>query len=231
MTGHGPRLPAAVVFDFDGLIMDSEMPIFRTAVLALREHGHELTMEAWAGVVGLPDGDEHDESGWYGTLVRRLGITLPRPVYQRSYDAQNRIDRDLIPALPGVVGLLDQLGAAGVPCGVASSSTVGYLDRHLVRLGLRGRFATVAGADLVGGRGKPSPDVYLLACRELGVDPRRSVALEDSEHGIAAARAAGMRVVAVPSEITRLTDLSAADCVVASLEELTLADLAALVAS
>ena len=217
----------AVVFDFDGLIIDSETPIFRTARSTLAQYGHDLQLADWAGVVGLPDGD--GEGGWYGELMARTGLTIPRHEYQARYDAHDRSDRDRLPALPGVVELLDALGAAGVPCGVASSSSVAWLERHLSRLGLLDRFGTLVGADRTGGVGKPSPDVYLLAVEELGADPARSVALEDSRHGIAAGHAAGMRVVAVPSEITRLTDLSAADLTVASLAEVTLAYLEALV--
>ena len=98
--------------------------------------------------------------------------------------------------------------AAGVPLGVASSSSVGWLERHLDRLGLLHRFGTLVGADLVGGVGKPAPDVYLRACADLGADPTRSVALEDSAHGVTAAKAAGMAAVAVPEPHHRATTTS-----------------------
>ena len=123
--------------------------------------------------------------------------------------------------LPGVVDLLDALDEAGVPAGIASSSEVNWLERHLGRLGLLDRFAVLAGVDRVGGVGKPAPDSYLFACRELGADPSGRVALEDSAHGVAAARAAGMAVVAVPSRITRYTRLGDADLVVESITALT----------
>ena len=112
--------------------------------------------------------------------------------------------------------LVDSLLAAGVPIGVASSSSLEWLDRHLGRLGLRSRFGAVIGADLVGGVGKPAPDVYLRACADLGADPAQSVALEDSAHGVASAKAAGMTAVAVPSRITRFNDFTQADLVVDS---------------
>ena len=134
-----------------------------------------------------------------------------------------------MPALPGVTELLDELGAAGVPAGVASSSEVAWLERHLGRLGLLDRFAVLAGVDRVGGVGKPAPDVYHLACAELEAEPARSVALEDSGHGVAAARAAGMAVVAVPSRITRFTSLTDADLVVDSMSAVSLDALDALV--
>ncbi|MCU1452423.1 MAG: haloacid dehalogenase superfamily enzyme subfamily [Acidimicrobiales bacterium] len=212
------------MFDFDGLIVDTEMPIFLAAAAAFREHGHEVAAEHWSAIVGLPDSQE----GWYPTLVERLGIDLDRALFDQAYARQDRSWRDQQPALPGVIELLDELRAAGIGCGVASGSPVAWLEKHLGRLGLLDRFATLAGVDRVA-RGKPAPDVYLLACQELGAAPARSVALEDSAHGVEAARAAGLAVVAVPTALTQYTDLTAADRVVPSLSKVTVADLAGLV--
>ncbi len=216
----------AVVFDFDGLIIDSEWVIFESAQAAFALHGHELTVEAWSVVVGL--GDDSDDEAWAALLdaagIERFDVTD----YTAAYEAQDRSDRDHLPALPGVEVLIDSLTAAGIPIGVASSSSRAWLDRHTVRLGLAQRFGALVGADMVGGVGKPSPDVYLRACHDLGADPRRSVAIEDSAHGVAAAKAAGMQAVAVPSQITRFHDFARADLVVGSMTELTVADLASL---
>ncbi len=216
--------PEAVVFDFDGLIFDSETPIFRASAEALALLGHDLTIEGWATVVG-----HGDEGGW-AALQQAVGAELDRSAYDAAYAAQDRSWRDTQPPLPGVVELLDALGAAGVPCGIASSSPAEWIETHLARFGLRDRFDSLASRDRVGGRAKPAPDVYLLACRELGASPDRVVALEDSAPGIESARAAGLRVVAVPSEITRHTDLTGAHLTVGSLAELTVARLATLVA-
>jgi HAD superfamily hydrolase (TIGR01509 family) len=217
----------AVVFDFDGLIIDSEWAIYETAKLAFAVHGHDLSVAAWATIVGLGD---DDQLAW-STLLGAMGIEdFEMATFSATYAAQDRPDRDTLPLLPGVEVLVDSLTAAGVPIGVASSSSVGWLERHLDRLGLLHRFGTLVGADVVGGVGKPAPDVYLRACADLGADPHASVALEDSGHGVAAAKAAGMAAVAVPSRITRHNDLTRADLVVASLDSLSLADLEALVA-
>lgn len=216
-------LPAAVVFDFDGLVFDSETAIFQAAVATLAELGHELTVEAWATVIGLGEDDS------WARLCEALGAEIDRELYDAGYARQDRSWRDTLPALPGVVELLDALRTDGVPCAVASSSPAPWVKGHLDRLGLVDHFAVLATADRVGGRAKPAPDTYLLACSDLGVAPRRSVALEDSAPGIAAALAAGLAVVAVPSHITAHTDLSAASHTVASLAEVTVADLAALV--
>ncbi len=217
----------AVVFDFDGLIIDSEWAIFESACAAFSVHGHELTVEAWATIVGL--GDDDDERAWQ-MLVAAMGIEgFEMATFSATYAEQDRSSRDRLPLLPGVEVLVDSLTAAGVPLGIASSSSRDWLDRHTGRLGLAARFGAVIGADLVGNVGKPAPDVYLRACADLGADPGRSVALEDSAHGVTAAKAAGMRAVAVPSRITRHNDFAHADLVVPSLDDVTVADLAALV--
>ena len=208
----------AVVFDFDGLIIDSEWAIYETAVAAFEVHGHELTVEAWSTIIGL--GDDEDDLAWT-MLMEAMGIDLERAAFSATYADQPRGNRDALPLLPGVEVLVDSLTAAGVPIGVASSSSLAWLDRHLGRLGIRPRIGAVIGSDLVGGAGKPAPDVYLRACADLDADPARAVAIEDSAHGVASAKAAGMVAVAVPSRITRFNDFAAADLVVDSVADLT----------
>lgn len=216
----------AVVFDFDGLIIDSEWVIYETARAAFTVHGHDLTIEAWATIVGLGD---DDDLAW-SLLLAAMGIEdLDRTAFSATYADQDRSNRDSLPLLPGVEVLVDSLTAASVPIGVASSSSVEWLERHLDRLGLIHRFGTLVGADLVGGVGKPAPDVYLRACADLGADPTHSVALEDSAHGVTAAKAAGLAAVAVPSRITRYNDFAHADLVADSVAHLTVTDLASLV--
>ena len=218
----------AVVFDFDGLIIDSEWVIFESAAAAFATHGHDLPVEAWATIVGT---SERDERSKWQELCTACGIADPfdRADFEAAYDAQDRSNRDTLPAMPGVVALVEALVAEGVALAIASSSSRAWLDRHVARLGLDSAFTVLVGADMVGGIGKPAPDVYRRACLDLGADPRRAVALEDSEHGITAAHAAGMTAVAVPGRVTRSHDFSAADLVVASLEDVSVADLAGLV--
>jgi HAD superfamily hydrolase (TIGR01509 family) len=215
----------AVVFDFDGLIVDSEMPIFEMSRAALAELGHDITVESWSSVVGLGDADSH------AALCAAVGAEVDRDAFDRGYQRQDRSWRDTLDPLPGVVDLLTALTGAGVACGVASSSSAGWVVGHLERLGLAHHFGSFATSDRVGGRTKPAPDAYLLACRDLGTDPAQAVALEDSAHGVAAALAAGLAVVAVPSAITVHTDLSAAHHSVPSLADLTVEHLRALVTS
>ncbi|MGQ0433615.1 MAG: HAD family hydrolase [Microthrixaceae bacterium] len=216
----------AVVFDFDGLILDTEWAIYESAVAAFAAHGHDLPIEAWATIIGT----NGDDGTWWGIVCEAAGVQgFDQALFDVAYEAQDRSIRDRLPALPGVVDLLAALTQAGVPLGIASSSSRAWLDRHIGRLELSEHFGTLVGADLVGGVGKPAPDVYLRACADLDADPARSVALEDSAHGATAAKAAGMTVVAVPSRITRFNDFSHADLVVDSLADLTVARLDALV--
>ena len=224
---HEPAAPHldAVVFDFDGLIVDTETAIYQAAAAAFAAHGHDVSVEQWSSIVGLGDKD----GAWYRALTADLGIDLDRDAFEIEYQKQDRSWRNRLPALPGVEALVLDLVDAGVPLAIASGSDVAWLELHLGRLGLLDHFPVLAGVDRVA-RQKPAPDAYLLACDELGADPARCVALEDSAHGVAAAKAAGLRVVAVPSSITRFTDLTAADLTVTSVEDVDLELLSGLVA-
>ena len=216
------RRPDAVIFDFDGTIFDSETPIYQAYAAALAELGHTLTIPGWATVVG------HAEDESHRALCAAVGVEIDRDDLEARYARQDRSWRDTLPALPGVVDLIDELAAAGVPLGIASSSPESWVDTHLRRLGLRDRFAVIASRDQVEGRGKPDPASYRYAIRALGADPARTIAVEDSNPGVTAALAAGLTVVVVPSEITRHTDLSAAHHSAPSMVHLDLASLAAL---
>jgi len=214
--------PDAVIFDFDGTIFDSETPIYRAYAAALAELGHELTIPGWATVVG------HAEDESHRALCAAVGAELDRDDLEERYSRQDRSWRDTLPALPGVEALLDELTAAGIPLGIASSSPESWVETHLVRLGLRDRFAVIASRDQVEGRGKPDPASYRYATRMLGAAAARTIAIEDSNPGVTAALAAGLTVIAVPSEITRHTDLSAAHHSVPDLGHVDLAVLQAI---
>ncbi len=219
----------AVIFDFDGLILDTEWAIYESARTAFAVHDHSLSVEAWSTIIGT--NSDNDDS-WWDRVCEAAGVTgFELAHFEEVYAAQDRSSRDHLPALPGVVELITELASAAVPLGIASSSSRAWLDRHIGRLELDAHFGTLVGSDVVGGVGKPAPDVYLRACADLGADPARSVALEDSAHGATAAKAAGMTVIAVPSRITRFNDFAHADLVVDSLHDLSLAVLEALTGS
>lgn len=213
----------AVVFDFDGLLVDTETAVFAAGTAVLATMGHVVTREQWSTLVGQGENDS------WAALCAAVGCELDREQFDRGMWSDEAPWRGSIALMPGVAALVDELQDAGVPRAIASSSSAAWIEPQLERHGLLGRFDVLATADRVGGRTKPAPDVYLLACDELGVAPCAAVALEDSAPGIAAAVAAGLCVVSVPNDITCLTDLSSAHHTVPSLEHLTLAELEALV--
>jgi putative hydrolase of the HAD superfamily len=128
---------------------------------------------------------------------------------------------------PGVVALLEQASEAGVRLGVASSSPRDWVEGHLAERGLRHHFEVVFSRDDVE-RAKPDPALFRIATEALGAEPARTVALEDSHHGVSSAKAAGLWAVACPNRITSGLDFSHADLVVGSLAEVDLPRLATL---
>ncbi|HUZ86503.1 MAG TPA: HAD family hydrolase [Candidatus Baltobacterales bacterium] len=209
----------AIVFDFDGLILDTEGPVYRSWVEVYQAHGEELPFERWIQIVGSTTLEFHPQHH----LEERLGKPLPQEVLDRRVSRRT----ELVLAeklLPGVVELADEAASAGFKLGVASSSTNDWVRGHLARLGILDRFDCIRCRDDVA-HAKPEPDLYLAALDCLGVSANEAVAIEDSPNGIAAAKRAGLRCVAIPNAITRGLDLSHADLVVASLAGLSLAGL------
>jgi len=214
---------AGLVFDFDGLIVDTEWPEYRAVAECFEAHGLDYPPERWVHVIG---------SSWDIDWVSQLEADLGRPVDRAELlDRRRSRARELrepLHLLPGVRTLLDAAEAAGLALAVASSSPRDWVEPHLDRLGLLPKFALTRCRDDVA-EAKPAPDLYLAACVGLGVDPSCTVALEDSANGVTAANAAGMRSVAVPNRLTRYLDLSHAHLVVDSMAELDLARLTTLV--
>ncbi len=203
-------LPAAVVFDFDGLVLDTEWCEYAAVAEAFRAHGEELSLDLWRTFIGSTD-----HPHWADILEEQLGHPVDRATVVPAKLRAARSCGSALDPLPGVVELIDALGAASVPLAVASSSPADWVLGHLGERGLVDRFAAVCTGDEVA-RTKPDPALYLMACDRLGVEPARAVAVEDSVNGVRAARAAGMAVVAVPSSLTAGMDFSHADLVVES---------------
>jgi HAD superfamily hydrolase (TIGR01509 family) len=217
----------ALVFDFDGLILDTETCTYETTADIFAEHGETLDLAWWHSIIGTAD-----HPHWSEILADRLGRPVDRAALVARREARRLQVLDGLPPCAGVAELLDAAAAEGIRAAIASSSGLDWVGGHLDRLGLRSRFAAVVTRDDLGGasvRTKPAPDLFLLAAERLRVEPRRCVAFEDSPNGVAAARAAGMVVVAVPGPMTVRLDLSAADLVVPSLADIDLATLRSLV--
>jgi HAD superfamily hydrolase (TIGR01509 family) len=214
----------AVVFDFDGTILDSETAEFESHVQLFSECGATLTLEEWCEGVGIVT--PHDY--WFVQLCARA--RNPPGDYEQFLERRSAYFRTRVRWEPmaGIGELIDELTAARVPCAIASTASGDWVTRALLQLRLTERFNAVVTGDQVE-RGKPAPDVYLEAARRLGVDPGSCVAVEDSGPGLAAAGAAGMKTVIIPHTLSRNHDLAKADLRVSHAGELTLARLRRLV--
>lgn len=209
------------MFDFDGLILDTEEPVYRSWLEVYEEHGEQLPFDKWVQIVGSTTIEFHPQTH----LETRLGRPLAKEVLERRVGRRT----ELVLAqklLPGVVQHLQEAGAAGIKLGVASSSSSEWVRGHLERLGILELFDCVRCRDDVA-KVKPEPDLYVAVLDCLGVNPADAVAIEDSPNGIAAAKRAGMRCVAIPNSITQQLDFTHADVVLNSLAEVTLAELMA----
>ncbi|MEZ5246632.1 MAG: HAD-IA family hydrolase [Acidimicrobiales bacterium] len=202
--------PAAIVFDFDGTIADTEWPIYEVARDAFRAHGLDLALEEWVKGIGLADNQ---------TLPEMLEEALGEPPDPAALETAGRRRAEWhqqMVVFPGVVEVIVAAIRAEIPLAVASSSPTSWVEPHLERLELIHHFASIRTRDHVD-RGKPAPDLFLAAAAELGVDPSGALAIEDSRHGCASAKAAGMTCFVVPNRITVLDPPHDADLVLESL--------------
>ena len=182
----------AVVFDLDGLLLDSEQVWDAAREQFVRERGGRWHEGAQREMMGMSSQE------WSRYVHEELGV--PDPPEEISAEVVRRLVRlyrEHLPLLPGAYEAVERL-AQRWPLGLASSSNRELIDLALELGGLASYFQATVSSEEVG-RGKPAPDVYLEAARRLGVDPSRTAAIEDSHNGIRAAKAAGMRVVAIPN--------------------------------
>ncbi|MEV4537198.1 HAD-IA family hydrolase [Asanoa sp. NPDC049518] len=210
----------ALVFDFDGLLMDTETTMVEGWRAAWAQHGLTLDLDDgfWPGHGGDVTAHRLDR------LAALVGPTFDRGVGHRAYEAHRARLNGSLPLRPGVAEWLSAARDAGVALAVASSSPRSWVREHLTRAGVFDHFDTIATGDEVADH-KPDPAVYHLALRRLGVPAHEAAAVEDTPHGLAAARAAGMRTVGIPNPFVPATALAAADLVLASAADLPLKDL------
>lgn len=205
---------AAVIFDMDGLLLDTETLWHEAEVELFRRHGGEFTWDDKMAVIGT----SYDHTSVYFAdrlaLPREQGAAL----VSEMLELMHGLVRRAVDARPGAVELVARLRQLdGVRLGLASNSPRYLVDDALGTAGMTGAFEVIVTSDDVE-HAKPAPDIYLLACERLAVAPAAALALEDSTSGIAAAKAAGLTVIGVPQFAE--TDASAADLVVDSLERL-----------
>jgi HAD superfamily hydrolase (TIGR01509 family) len=214
----------ALVFDFDGLICDTETVVFESVQRVFRDHGVDLTLEDWLPAVGAAEAPD-----WPAALEAAVGRSLDHAMLRAARQGHSDQLMAVLGLLPGVEVLLDAAHEAGVPCGMASNSPRWWVAGNLERLGLAHRFDVLVTVEEVS-HPKPAPEPYLRAVAALGASPATTVGLEDTEIGLTAACRAGLYTVAVPGPMSAHHDFSGADLVVTSLADVTLADLGAGVA-
>lgn len=213
-----------LVFDFDGLIIDTEEPIYQSWQELYQSYGFNLPIQKWLTIVGSADVLFDPAIDLDQLLGYRLDWETLEPVRQQR-------ERELIdqqPLLPGVAETLRAAKTAGLQVGLASSSTCAWVTGHLTRLGLMGYFDCILASDDVQ-RTKPDPELFVRALSCLGLEPGEAVVFEDSPNGILAARRAGIFTVAVPGALTRHLPLDQADLRLDSLADLPLDQLLELV--
>jgi HAD superfamily hydrolase (TIGR01509 family) len=211
---------AALILDFDGLILETETPDYEAWCDTFQRYGAELPLDVWSNVIGRHN-DFFDPLDY---LELQLGHAIDRAAARALKDESHARLIAAETLRPGVRELIDEARSAGIRLGVASSSRHAWVDAHLVRLGLMPHIDCVRCRDDVA-KAKPDPDVYLAVLACLGVSPDETLAVEDSPNGIAAARAAGIRCVAAPNPLTARLDLSAATALVESLAGTPLSEL------
>lgn len=206
---------AAVLFDFDGVLVDTEWAIYQAWRRVFEAHGQHLPLETYTRCIGS------DFATWSpkAHLEDLTGLALDWHDLDTRRQSEIMADLEHEGPMHGVVDVLPRLAAGGMPLAVVSSSSHHWVDGWLDRLGLAGFFhTTVCRGDAP--RIKPAPDLYLAAADRLDVHPHRCLVIEDSLNGLAAARQAGMTVWIIPNRVTECLDFQAAHRVLRSLGEM-----------
>jgi HAD superfamily hydrolase (TIGR01509 family) len=208
-----------LLFDFDGLLVDTESPGLATWQEVYREHGHELPLERWATIVGTVGGFDPIDH------LEELAGPLDRERVLAGQRERELALVDLEELRPGVLACLERAEELALATAIVSSSSRHWVDRHLGRLERAEHFDAIVTADGDEKRAKPAPTLYLEALERLGLSAGEAIAFEDSPNGIRAAKAAGVFCVGVPNGVTAALGLEEADLVLGSLGDVELDDL------
>ena len=210
----------ALIFDFDGLILETETPVYEAWRECYKAHGHELDLEQYAACVGS------DESSF--DPVTDLEKRHSEPIDWNSWTRKRKeLIRKLLhdrPPLPGIVQRLEEAVEHGLSCAVASSSPRSWVEPLLDKLKLRHHFKSTHCLDDVE-KPKPDPELFLQAAKALGVEPQEALVFEDSLNGLRAAENAGMPCVVIPNLITKHLEFREASIQLESLEEMSLTEI------
>ena len=192
-----PRPLRGILFDFDGLILDTEMPIFQVWKRKFKEYGQELLLEEWAQILGK----SNEELGPIEGLLKEIpGPEAKKLILAEVAQEERALVIKQLP-LPGAVGLIRRAHGEGLKLGIVSSSDQDWVHGHLNRLKLLEYFDHTSCADEVE-VAKPDPTLYYLGLEKLGLAPDHVVVLEDSPNGVLAAKRAGLYCIAVPNQLT-----------------------------
>ena len=223
MTSEAVLRIAALIFDFDGLILDTETPEYQVWQAIYRENGFELPQDDWAKIIGGAGLSNFDAAEHLSHLS------------QGQLDSASLRDRFLSEShaliqsqsiLPGVMDYIHDAKRLGLKLAIASSSAHSWVDTHAKRLGIFHHFeAVICGDDVAPGRTKPYPDLFLLVLDQLKVRKEAAIVFEDSPNGVKAANRAGIFVVAVPNPLTSTLLIEGADLKLGSLNQLSLSRL------
>lgn len=213
----------ALIFDFDGLILDTETPDVQAWEIIYADYGIPFPMEAWGQVIGGMGASDFDAAvHLQGLVTDPLDLAVLNK--RQSHLSRSLVDRQ--PVLPGVMDYLNDARRLNLKLAIASSSPHAWVDTHAQRLGILHYFDHVICADDVGpGRTKPNPDLFLLSLERLRVRKGEAIVFEDSPNGVRAAKSAGVFVVVVPNPVTSLLSIENANLTLRSLANLSLTDL------
>ncbi len=213
----------ALIFDFEGLILDTETPEYQVWQAIYREHGFELPQQEWGKIIGGYGISNFDPAK---DLARLTQGRLDSVSLRDRHRAESAALYLLQPVLPGVMDYLHAARRLGLKLAIASSSSHSWVEGHGERLGILDCFdKIICREDVAPGRTKPNPDLFLLALDRLEVRSEEALVFEDSPNGVKAAQSAGIFVVAVPNPITALLAIDGADLTLSSLADLSLSEL------
>ncbi len=212
----------AIVFDFDGVVLDTETPLYTSWEEMYSRYGVHLDLELFATYIGGADYFD-----FHANLEERTGLTFDR---QTLMDERRALYQEHVAGntvLPGVRDYLTEARTCGFRIGLASNSDIGWVGSNLRELGLFEKFDVLKTRDDVVNV-KPDPEIYQAALHDLKTDPSHAIAIEDSASGVAAATAAGLFTVAVPNPVTRYHNLDRADVILDSLAAASFSEVAAM---
>jgi len=211
-----------LIFDFDGIIIDTESTEFITWKEIFEAHGRKLARDVWVDCIGRPPG-YFDPIAYLEGLINK---SVDRNALSSQRRARAKEINNTIPILPGIENLIIEAKDRDLGIGVVSSSSRSWVKGHLDRIGLLPSFDIIVCAEDTA-RHKPDPEPYLAALKALDCPPGEAIVFEDSPPGIRSAKAAGIPCVVIPSPMTRHMAFDGADLLLGSLENISLNSLLA----